>query len=335
MAVVLFFLVRWHKERRDRDFYLATALYALSFGNHLLAITLLPAFVYLVVVTDRSVFFQPQKVLWVLAVITLGAAQYLYLFWRLADPQTPYIEGFNGENFFHFVTGGPFRPLMFAFTPAQLLEQRLPLFLSLMRANMPVLGLGVVGATFVRRGLRPVRLALLLYFLSNALYAVNYNIPDIDSYFLPNDLVVAIFAGLALGRAARWGRGRRTWHRAPLLLLPVVFYVTNYRIVDLSGHAWLQRETEAALEAVGRDALIVAPDYPRGQALLYYLIGYGWRDERNLHATNLGWVRSRLRRYLEEGAPLPTLGRGGPRAGLPLYVFPCEADLTDIHPQNS
>ncbi|ADI15812.1 glycosyltransferase family 117 protein [Truepera radiovictrix] len=338
MVAVSFFLVRWHLRRRDRDFYLATALYALSFGHHLLAITLLPAFVYLVVVTDRSVFVQPKKVLWVLAVITLGAAQYLYLFWRLADPQTPYIEGFTGENVFHFVTGGPFKPYMFAFTPAQLVQNRLPLFLSFMRTDMPVLGLGVVGATFVRRALRPVRVFLLLYFLSNALYAVNYDIPDIEGYFLPNDLVLAIFAALALGRVTRGVRGRgargtnRTkrcgaWRLGVLLLLPLTLYVTNYHAVDLSGHRWLQRDTEAALAAIGEDALIIAPDYARGQALLYYLIGYGWGETRNLHATNIGWVWGRLRSYLEDGAPLPTLGRRGPQAGLALYAFPCQRGL--------
>lgn len=126
MVSVSYFLVSWHLKRHDRDFYIATALYALSFGNHLLAITLLPAFVYLVAVTDRRVFVQPKKVLWVLLVVVLGAAQYGYLFWRLGDPETPYIEGFNGQNFFYFVTGGPFKPQMFAFTLTEIIGQRIP-----------------------------------------------------------------------------------------------------------------------------------------------------------------------------------------------------------------
>lgn len=80
MALVLYMLVSWHITLKDRYFCLATAFYALSFGNHLLAITLLPAIVYLVWVTDRSVFVQPKKVLWVVFVVALGALQYSYLF---------------------------------------------------------------------------------------------------------------------------------------------------------------------------------------------------------------------------------------------------------------
>lgn len=326
MVSVSYFLVSWHLKRHDRDFYIATTLYALSFGNHLLAITLLPAFVYLVAVTDRRVFVQPKKVLWVLLAVVLGAAQYGYLFWRLGSPETPYIEGFNGQNFFHFVTGGPFKPQMFAFTLTEIISQRIPLFLSFMLRNMPVLGLAVVGAIFARLTLRPVRTFLLIYFFSNAFYAVNYNIPDIGGYFLANDLVVATFAGLALGRVRRWARPANTWTLGFMLLLPLTFYLTNYRIVDQSGNTGMQARVERVLDVVGHDALIVTTGYPEQQALLYYLLGKGWGSERNLHTTSRRQVLNRLQVYFEEDKPLPVFGRTGPKAGLPVYAYPCDSD---------
>lgn len=328
MALVVYFLVKWHLKRRDRDFYIATALYAFSFGNHLLAITLLPAFVYLVLATDRSVFVNPKKVLWVVSVVALGALQYLYLFWRLNDPQTPYVEGFNGPNFFYYVTGGPFRPLMFAFTPAEVVGQRIPLFLSFMRDNLPVLSLAAVAGVFVGRVPRAVRVFLLVYFLANAFYAVNYNIPDIDGYFLANDLVVAVFVGLALERLLNWRQGAsRRWVVGFLLLVPLIYFGARYPLVNLSGSTGQREGVERALEAVGSDAVIITSDYPSGQGFLYYLLAEGLGVERNLHVVNFGRNRERLRAYLDADGTLHPFVRRTAQAmepGLPLFAYPCE-----------
>ena len=323
MAAVMYFLLKWHLHRRDCDFYLATALYALSFGNHLLSITLLPAFTYLVAVTDKRVFIQPKRVLWVLAVVTLGAAQYLYLFWRFDNPQTPYIEGFNGHNFVYFVTGGPFKHLMFAFTPTQIIQERIPLFLSFMRDNIPMLGLALAGAVFPNSKSRAVRTFLLIYFFCNALYVINYNIPDNEGYFSPNDFILAALAGLTLSRVARWVRPGGGWKKGFLLLLPVTLYVTNYPLVDQSGNTGQQERTEAVLEALERDAVVITTNYPAQQAFLYYLLGEGWREERNLQTTTRGWALNGLQAYLEKDKPLPMFGRTGPKADMPLYAYPC------------
>lgn len=327
---VSYFLIKWHLGRRDRDFYLATALYALSFGNHLLAITLLPAFVYLVVVTGKRVFIQPKKVLWVLVVVTLGAAQYLYLFWRLNDPQTPYVEGLNAGNFFYYVTGGPFKPLMFAFSPAEVLTVRIPLFLAFMRDNLPVVSVVAIFGVFTGRIPRAVRFFLLIYFFSNALYAVNYDIPDIEGYFLANDLIVAVFAGVALERLLRWGQQTpKRWQRWAvggfLLIIPPVFFATRYPVVNQSDNTAQRNELEAALGALGEDAAVVALNYPSGQALLYYLLAEGW-GARNLHVADFGRNRELLRAYLSGDEPLsPFIRRSAQAAsvGLPPYAYPC------------
>lgn len=196
MALVLYTLVSWHVTRKSRYFYLTTALYALSFGNHLLAITLLPAFAHIVWVTDRSVFVQPKKVVWVVLVVALGASQYGYLFWHFNDLQNPFVETFNGKNFRYYVTGGPFKPLMFAFGPQQIVSERLALLFAFMYDNLKVVPLlAVAGATVLWRARRPVAIFLLVYYLSDTIYTLNYDISDIWGYFIPNDLVMVIFAG--------------------------------------------------------------------------------------------------------------------------------------------
>ncbi|MEK6565561.1 MAG: DUF2723 domain-containing protein, partial [Bacteroidota bacterium] len=89
VAGMVYCFLRWHLEKDDRFFYSACALYAISFGNHLTMITFLPAIIYFVWATDRRVFLNPRKIVWVLFVIIFGAAQYAYVFLRTASPMTP------------------------------------------------------------------------------------------------------------------------------------------------------------------------------------------------------------------------------------------------------
>lgn len=325
MAATSYFLVRWHLERRDRDFYLATALYALSFGNHLLAITLLPAFVYLVVRTDKQVFVQRKKVLWVVGVVVLGALQYSYLWWRLNDPQTPYIEGLNSQNFFYFVTGGSFKPLIFAFTPGEILTQQIPKFLSFMQRNMPALStVGLIGV-FTGHVARPVRVFLLTYFLTNAFYAINYDIPDIGGYFLANDLVTAVFIGLALERHVRWRLDRQQrWIVGVICLIPVVYFGARYLTVNQSDTALRRNAIETVLEVVGEDAVLLPADYISRQGVLYYLLGEGRYKANNLYQANFGANKLQLWDYLSGEAALRRFAGRDIPANLRLYVYPCD-----------
>ena len=329
MALVLYLLVSWHVTRNDRYFYLATAFYALSFGNHLLAITLLPAVIYLVWVTDRSVFVQPRKVFWVVFVVALGAFQYSYLFWRFNDPQTLFVEKFTGHNFFYYVTGGPFKPLMFAFSPAQIFTERLPLLFTFMYDNLKIVSFfAVAGGVLLWRGYRVIAVFLLLYYLTNAFYALNYDVPDIWGYFLPNDLVMVIFAGFFGEAALRWAqrRGGR-WKKAVpglALFVPLALFGLHYARVDRHGSTAQRNGVETALKAVGQNAIIMTPRYQSDQAMLYYLFGEGLGKTNNLSVVRYRASRALLRAYLEQAKPLPLIGRGGlSKTGLPVYSYPC------------
>ena len=65
VALVIFFFLRWTQTRADRYFLVAWACYGLSFGNHLTTVTLLPAIIYVMWATDRKVFRDPRKLLWI------------------------------------------------------------------------------------------------------------------------------------------------------------------------------------------------------------------------------------------------------------------------------
>jgi len=92
VSTVFYFLLKWNKTREDRNFLIACAFYAFSFGNHLTAIVLLPAIVYFVWATDKKVFTDIRKIIWVNLFIVAAALQYSYLFWRSHAPHITYLE---------------------------------------------------------------------------------------------------------------------------------------------------------------------------------------------------------------------------------------------------
>ena len=109
-VLVSYFFVKWHLSKTDRYFYIACFLYALSFGNHLLMIALLPAIIYIVLITDRKVFTNPKKIFAVIIFIVIGLSQYLYLYWRTITPHTAYLETkvYNFQDLIAVLTGKQF-----------------------------------------------------------------------------------------------------------------------------------------------------------------------------------------------------------------------------------
>ena len=108
------------------------------------------------------------------------------------------------------------------------------------------------------------------------------------------------------------------------LFIPLALFGLHYARVDQHGNVAQRDGTEAALRAIGRDAVIITSNYQDDQAMLYYLYGEGLGKADNLSLISYRANRSRLRAYLEHAEPLSLFGLDGPsQVGLPLYSYPC------------
>ena len=309
LFATLYFLVRWDGTRSRRDFLAACAVYAFSFGNHMTAITLLPAFATFVALRDRRIFADRGLVVRALALVALGAGQYAYLIWRSRDPATSYLEARATDlaGLWDVVTGRQFGPLLFSFTPRQVLLERLPAFLRLLGREiglaLPVVVLGVV---MLRD--RALRALLGLALLGPLLFALNYRIDDIHPYLIPVFSVIALFFGIGAWRLEAWleTRTMRRLRHAGVLafILPMVSVALNFSRVDRSGDVVNARKTESILESVGANAVILSANYRMSQFFWYYLIGEGQEAERHVYLVH--HVRpAEIRAYLREHASIP------------------------------
>ena len=109
-----FLLILFIETKREGYFVAACAIYALSFGNHLMMIMLMPLFL-LVTAVHRRHLLRPRIVASVLALVALGASQYLYLAYMTHHPDTAYSEYLplppTFTEFLRYITGTNFSGL--------------------------------------------------------------------------------------------------------------------------------------------------------------------------------------------------------------------------------
>jgi hypothetical protein len=322
VAATLLLFLRWHKLGCERDFYLACFVYALAFGNHLLMITLLPAIVTLVLLQRPRAFLEPARVLAVVAIIALCAGQYALLLARGADAAAPYrSEPINGAgDLLSFVTGAPFQSRMFAFTAWQLVTERLAGFVETALHELGPLAI-LVPLGVLALGRTPANAFLSLAFLGNLIFALGYDITDLQPYFIPNHLIAALFLGCGLEAllrqvAASSPRDARRYAALALLAPLVTGALRAPRVVAESGRD-AAAHARAVLQDLGPGTILIA-DYQNYQYLLYYRLLEGARTGPYIadESVELGEVLA----YLRDKKPLE-LRQLGVRVppGLELY----------------
>jgi len=188
--------LRYQKTGKRSFLYLGVLLYALSFGNHLTVIGLLPALIYLVYSTDRSTFFSRRLFTAALVSSLAGSLQYLYVF-EMAQKPMAYSEAI-GQNpsfkqFFSYVTGGQFHGTAVQNAGVALIFKGVArFFLQLyLDFGLLILVLGVASILLCFRtqrdeGRRRTVRFLLLAFAGMTLVTIFYDIHDYRVYFLPS-----------------------------------------------------------------------------------------------------------------------------------------------------
>lgn len=297
ISATMYCLVVWRETARRKWFYLACLLYALSFGNHLMVIVLIPPFLLLVVATDRSIFRSPRAIGAVALIVLLGAAQYLYLPLRtLQGPE--YREGaVSGlRELAWFATGGTFRRHYFEPTIRQAFTVYVPVYGRILRDQIGVWGIALAAAGFIplfRRERVWGWFFLLLYAVTVGLYV---NGPHIEQpiYFVPATMALAIpIASLASARAARAWRAVAC---TAICALAASLLLRNYAVEDLSGKTEYDAAADLVLGSVKPRSIILSPNYHWTEVFLYKLLGERAREGDEVYVLHF-WEPEELGKY--------------------------------------
>ena len=249
VALTLLALLLWRERRGDRYLLLCAFLVGLSMTNHLTSGLLLPASFLFVALVDWRKLVDAKLVLKGVGLFLLGLTPYLYLPIRAATG-APFKANnpTNFERFWYVVSGGNLRGGFFAFGPAEL-PGRLAFYWEhlLDDFHWSLLVAGVVGFVVLILWDRAVAALLGFLFLGWLFHAIENNIPDVQLYFIPTYLVLALAMatgfGLLLSEAedllARFSRIPKGAVlgvlSAALLLLPLPGVGEAYTRNDMSG----------------------------------------------------------------------------------------------------
>lgn len=283
IGLVLLALLVWREKRQsengDRYLLLTAFLIGLAMTHHMTSGLLLPAAFLFVWLVDRGRLLNRSLVLRGAGLFALALTPYIYLPVRAAmDPPLNETDPSTPGSFLRLVTGANFESRMLAFGPLEL-PGRLAMYIDLLAQQFNPLFLLVAAVGVGYMAAKDAHAMALLGFLYVGwlFYALEYRIADIQPYFIPTYLVLAIFmaaGALALMGGVSWLAGRYNaraerpvFYSAAGVLLAAVFVGLwgTYAQVDRSDELRGQRTIELVKEQVEPGATVLHS----GSALWY------------------------------------------------------------------
>ncbi len=296
---------------KEKLSYLFFFLYGLSFGNHLSILLLLPGFLFLLFVIYQRALLQSKRILLYLLFFLVGISIYIYLPIRSSSgPILNWGAPSSLSNFLRHVTGWQYRVWMFS-ESSQALWKNLENYLRLFYAQFPfyLLPWIILGFVISLKKNWKLFLSLLLIFIFTVFYGLNYEIQDIDPYFLPSFLVASIWLGCGitfiLGSVYKEVR-KLSSVRLPLLIvlaiLPILNLLLNYSRQDQSKSYFAYDYAENILRSAQKDPIILTKIWDHYSPWLYLRFIENKRPDVRLMDTEL-LRRSWYLNYLEDNYP--------------------------------
>jgi hypothetical protein len=295
-AVVLVLLV-WHQTHKIGWLYLGVGLYALSFGNHMTVVTLVPAVLFLILVTDYRVLLDLKKLAILLGLMLLGALQYLYVIVRAQQqPLLNELGPFSWRGWVHWMTRNRFPGQFFGYTLGDQVD-RLRIYLELLEKQFFRWGYIVAWIGAWERLKADLKTFVFLALVALGIYGfgMNYGGVTFRIYLVPSYLIFAVLLGCGLSALRRWLAdllaGRSRWLAQPLvvalaaimLVMPVYPLLQNWAEVDQSGNTYYRDMARSFVQQAGPGFVLVdsEPHYDDLEAILYVAWGErGWYSAR-------------------------------------------------------
>jgi len=255
-------------------FVLAVSL-AFGFANHMTTLLILPSVAYLYFLTFGFNGKSFKRVLLMLLIFfPLLALFYSYLPIRAA--QQPFLNWGNPidlERIMRHISGKQYQVWLFSSTDAA--KKQLTYFLE----NFPTefnIGLILIGVGFFAAFVHSKKFFAfsVITFLATVLYSINYDINDIDSYFLLAYIASGFFASFGIMQLFLLLKDRHLGYSLPVSLFIIFILVQTYITygkVDQHDLYLFDDYTTSALNSCEKDALVISYQWDFFVSPAYYL----------------------------------------------------------------
>jgi MFS family permease len=256
----------WTRIDKSNTLVVLAFVLGLSFSNHMMIASTFIGTVIFVILSFRKNIFSLRYAIIAIIFFLLGLSVYLYLPIRAREiPLFNWGNPFNLERFIWHVTGKQYRVWMFSSSWVEVssnLKSGLNLFLKesfYVFSIIAILGLWkMLKARFPIeaerfRNCRCFAASLLAIFFLTLLYAINYSIPDIESYYIPCLFVLFLFTGIGLSILIKKVKVNQYFFLI-LILLPILY---NYRRAGMQGNYLAYDSAVNHLKSAPENAIVI------------------------------------------------------------------------------
>jgi tetratricopeptide (TPR) repeat protein len=288
LSVILIFLILriTSHDSPITEIILFPFLFGLALGNHMTILTVgIPCTLFLFFLmiknpnqASRIPHPKSLSLFYSAFFFFLGLTIYLYLPIRSAQsPDLNWGEPKTWMTFLWHITGKQYNVWFLKSSPVILLEHFRKFVQLLSEQFTPfILPLGILGIFSIFKFAKSIGFLLLAIFLLDIFYGINYDIPDIDSFFLPAFLITVLWIGSGLFLVLIHLPRRLTYI---FLLLPLVPLIVHFHKSDKSEN-WIPYEFGMnALRAIEDNGLCLTKNWDIYSPVLYIRFVEGKRKD--------------------------------------------------------
>ncbi len=278
LSLIIYFLLKAYIQSFEDDKlknWLVFAIFlALGFTNHMTTLLILPGVAYLFF--SRYGFNQKSfKKIGLMLLIFFPVLVLVYSYLPIRASQQPLINWGNPidlERILRHISGKQYQ--VWLFTSMDAAKKQLGYFFETLPKEF-TFGLiaAVIGMFYSFQKFRKIFLFMFISFLFTVLYSINYDIVDIDSYFLLAYVMLAFFSSFALIFLFEYATKNKISHGLvnTILITIVVFQIGfNIKDVNQSDTYIFEDYTKSLLNSVPENSIVFSYQWDYFVSASYY-----------------------------------------------------------------
>jgi hypothetical protein len=275
LSLIIFYSFKvYTKEKTStKDWVILAIILAFGFGNHLTTFLVLPSLAYLFIIKEK-INKNSLKTFFISSIAFLGVFITLYAYIIIRSSQLPLLNWGNPHNaefFIRHLTGFQYQVWLFSSSDAA--KQQFGYFINNLPGEFAYLTfiIGLVGIFVSFKILRQIYIFLITLFIFTVLYAINYNINDIDAYFLAAFISFSIMVVLTLVFfRTKINSANKKYFLYGIFVLPFFQLIFSFNSVNQSGNYAYHDYTNHILKTTPQKSLIISYQWDYFISPYYY-----------------------------------------------------------------
>ncbi|MFZ1518508.1 MAG: DUF2723 domain-containing protein [Ignavibacteriaceae bacterium] len=284
LSLIKAFLSTDNEKQNKKNWLIFAAALALGFTNHMTTLLILPGVAYLYFTKNgfnKNSFKRIVLMLIIFFVILILVYSYLPI--RASqNPNLNWGNPFDLERIIRHISGQQYQVWLFSSTEAA--AKQFNYFISNLPSEFSFsLLLAFIGIIVSFIYTRKFFILNIILFFSTVLYSINYDIIDIDSYFLLAYLSLAFFSAFGILQLLILAAKNKLNIVFPILLLALfsgIQFYSNYKTVNQSDNYVYEDYTKSLISSVPQNSIVFSYQWDYFISASYYFqLVEGFRND--------------------------------------------------------